>query len=131
MPITESLLSARNELERKLREMLGIPVLLAELDAFALPCGCSGITVNIRGLRTDDVEVFEEHILTFLDDIAGKLGVDPSFVFARLIPGTAEIASLNIRVLCDRCYQEFGHSTGKTPRPDIYILRSAACSRLF
>lgn len=125
MTIADSLLSVRNELERKLREMLGIPVFLVEFDAFALPCGCSGITINIRGLRTDDVEVFEEHVLRFLDNAAEKLEMDPSFVFARLIPGTAEIASLNIRMLCDRCYQEFGRSSGKHPRPDIYILRSA------
>lgn len=125
MTIAQSLLSVRNELERKLREMLGIPVFLAELDAFALPCGCSGATINIRGLRTDDVEVFEEHILKLIDDAAEKMEMEPSFVFARLIPGTAEIASLNIRILCDRCYQEFGRSEGKQPRPDIYILRTA------
>ncbi|MDK2892599.1 DUF5402 family protein [Methanohalophilus sp.] len=125
MTIAESLLSVRNDLERKLREMLGIPVFLAELDAFALPCGCSGATINIRGLRVDDVDVFEEHILKFIDESAEKMEMDPFFVFARLIPGTAEIASLNIRMLCDSCYQEFGRIEGKQPRPDIYVLRTA------
>ncbi|WP_250867838.1 MULTISPECIES: DUF5402 family protein [Methanococcoides] len=47
----------------------------------------------------------------------------PSFLFVRLIPGTAEIASINARMLCSNCYMDFGRGSGKQPRPDIYILR--------
>lgn len=94
MTITDSLLKVRTELEDNLRNLLGIPVYLIELDAFALPCGCSGATINRRGFTVDDIEVFEEHILKFLEEATLKLEIQPSFLFARLIPGTAEVASL-------------------------------------
>lgn len=123
MTITDSLLKVRTELEDNLRNLLGIPVYLIELDAFALPCGCSGATINIRGFTVDDIEVFEEHILKFLEEATLKLEIQPSFLFARLIPGTAEVASLNARMLCDRCYRDFARGEGKQPRPDIYVLK--------
>ncbi len=123
MTITDELLKARAEMENKLRELIGVPVFIIEMDIFALPCGCSGLTINTRGLNLDDLEVFDEHILKLADNTLGSLGIETSFLFARLIPGTAEIASLNARDLCQRCYMDFGTGEGKTPRPDIYILR--------
>ncbi|MBN1133717.1 MAG: DUF5402 family protein [Methanosarcinaceae archaeon] len=123
MTLTEELLIARGELENNLRNLLGIPVFLIEMDGFALPCGCSGATINIRGLQVDDLEIFEEQILKYLNNAAENLEIEPSFIFARLIPGTSEVASLNIRMLCNRCYMDFARGSGKQPRPDIYILR--------
>lgn len=123
MSMTQELLKARTSLENNLRELLGVPVFLIEMDAFALPCGCGGVTINTRGLQLDDLEVFEEHIVKYLTDTATSLDIEPSFLFARLIPGTAEIASINARVLCNNCYMDFGRGSGKQPRPDIYIMR--------
>ncbi|MCX9087576.1 MAG: DUF5402 family protein, partial [Candidatus Methanoperedens sp.] len=61
--ILEEILKNRAGFEEKLRKLIGRPVLLIELDMFALPCGCSGITANMRGLEFDDLEVFEPQIL--------------------------------------------------------------------
>ncbi|MCD4821717.1 MAG: DUF5402 family protein [Methanococcoides sp.] len=123
MTIIQDMLKAHGALENKLRELLGIPVFLIEMDAFALPCGCGGITINTRGLQLDDLEVFEEHILKYFTETVTSLEIDPSFLFVRLIPGTSEIASINARMLCSNCYMDFGRGSGKQPRPDIYILR--------
>ncbi|WP_319508601.1 DUF5402 family protein [uncultured Methanolobus sp.] len=122
MTITETLSKNRGELEIKLRNLLAKPVFLIEMDAFALPCGCNGATINTRGLQYDDLEIFEEHISKYLKETSENLEIQPSFLFARLVPGTAEIASLNSRVLCNRCYMDFARGSGKKPRPDIYIL---------
>lgn len=122
MTITETLAKNRGDLENKLRNLLAKPVFLIELDAFALPCGCRGVTINSRGIQYDDIEIFEEHISEHLKVTSENLEVEPSFLFARLVPGTAEVASLNSRLLCNRCYMDFARGTGKMPRPDIYIL---------
>lgn len=120
--ITEELLQVRSDIESNLRMLLGRAVMVTELDAFALPCGCSGITANIRGLELDDIEVFEEQMLLYFKEIASRLGIPPSFIFARLIPGSSVVAAINWRMLCDRCYPDFARARGKTPRPDIYIM---------
>ena len=122
MTVIEKIAKNRSGLENRLRNLLAKPVLLLEADAFALPCGCCGITMNSRGIQVDDLEIFEEHIKEYLKDASIELDIEPSFLFARLIPGTSEIASLNSRVLCNRCYADFSKGTGKNPRPDIYIL---------
>lgn len=123
MTIGQDMLKARGSLENKLRDLLGIPVFLIEMDMFALPCGCSGVTVNTRGLQLDDLEIFEEPILKHLTETVTGLEIEPSFLFVRLIPGTSEVASVNARMLCNNCYMDFGRGSGKQPRPDIYILK--------
>ena len=120
---TSELLKNRAEFEEKLRKLIGRPVLLIELDMFALPCGCAGITANMRGLEVDDLEVFEPQILTFLHEMSSNLEVKPTVTFARLVPGSSIVASLNWRTLCMRCYPEFARGEGKTPRPDLYLLQ--------
>jgi len=120
--ITEDLLQIRSDIEANLRTLLARPIMVTELDVFALPCGCSGITANIRGLELDDIEVFEEQVLSLCEEIASRIGIPSSFVFARLIPGSSVVAAINWRVLCDRCYPEFARTHGKAPRPDIYIM---------
>ncbi len=121
--ITEELLKNRAAFEEKVRKLIGRPILLIELDMFALPCGCAGITANTRGLEVDDIEVFEPQILPFLKEMAANLGVKPTVTFARIVPGSSIVASLNWRTLCTRCYPEFARGEGKTPRPDLYILQ--------
>ncbi len=120
--ITDELLNCRALFEEKIRKLVGRPILLIELDMFALPCGCAGITANTRGLELDDIEVFEPQLLPYLKEMAANLDVSPSVIFARLVPGSSIIASLNWRVLCVRCYPEFARGVGKTPRPDLYLL---------
>ena len=120
---TSGLLKNRAELEEKMRKLVGRPILLIELDMFALPCGCSGITANTRGLEVDDIEVFEPQMLPFLKEIAANLDVKPTVTFARVVPGSSIVASLNWRTLCPRCYPEFARGEGKMPRPDLYLLQ--------
>lgn len=121
--ITQELLKNRAGFEEKIRKLIGRPVLLIELDMFALPCGCSGITANTRGLELDDLEVFEPQLLPYLKEMAANLEVRPSVTFARLVPGSSIVASLNWRVLCGRCYPEFARGEGRMPRPDLYLLQ--------
>lgn len=121
--ITSELLKNRAGFEEKLRKMIGRPILLIELDIFALPCGCAGITANTRGFEVDDLEVFEPQMLALVKEMAANLEVKPSVIFARLVPGSSIVASLNWRVLCSRCYPDFARGEGKTPRPDIYVLQ--------
>jgi len=118
-----NLLRNRADIENGMRHLIGRPIMVTELDLFALPCGCSGLTVNTRGLLVDDLEIFESHMLTLLEDISQSFEVPSKFVFARIIPGTQEIASLNVRNLCPHCYADFSTTSGKRPRPDIYILQ--------
>jgi len=121
--ITSMILKNRAGFEEKLRKMIGRPILLIELDMFALPCGCAGITANTRGLEVDDLEVFEPQMLALVKEMAMNLEVKPSVIFARLVPGSSIVASLNWRVLCSRCYPDFARGEGKTPRPDLYLLQ--------
>ena len=121
--ITSELLKNRAGFEEKLRKMIGRPILLIELDLFALPCGCSGITANMRGLEADDLDVFEPQMLAVVKEMAVNLDVKPSVIFARLVPGSSIVASLNWRTLCNRCYPDFARGEGKTPRPDLYLLQ--------
>jgi hypothetical protein len=121
--ITSELLKNRAGFEEKLRKMIGRPILLIEIDMFALPCGCAGITANTRGFEVDDLEVFEPQMLALVKEMAANLEVKPSVIFARLVPGSSIVASLNWRVLCSRCYPDFARGEGKTPRPDIYVLQ--------
>ncbi|TRZ87592.1 MAG: hypothetical protein D4R88_09170 [Methanosarcinales archaeon] len=121
--ITSELLKTRAGFEEKLRKMIGRPILLIELDMFALPCGCAGITANTRGLEVDDLEVFEPQMLALVKEMAANLEVKPSVIFARIVPGSSIVASLNWRVLCSRCYPDFARGEGKTPRPDLYMLQ--------
>jgi len=121
--ISAELLKNRAGFEEKIRKLVGRPVLLIELDIFALPCGCSGITANTRGLEVDDIEVFEPQLLPFLKEMSANLEVKPTVTFARLVPGSSIVASLNWRTLCPRCYPEFARGEGKTPRPDLYLLQ--------
>lgn len=121
--ITSELLKNRAGFEEKLRKLIGRPILLIELDMFALPCGCAGITANTRGLEVDDLEVFEPQMLALVKEMAANLEVKPSVIFARLVPGSSIVASLNWRVLCSRCYPDFARGEGKMPRPDLYLLQ--------
>jgi len=42
----------------------------------------------------------------YFDDMTSRLEIPPSFIFARLVPGSSVVAAINWRVLCDRCEEE-------------------------
>jgi len=114
---------ARAEIERKLRQYTGKAIFLAELDVFALACGCNGITANVRGLSVDDVDVFKDVFVSYFAGVCEKLDVKSTFLFARLIPATNEVAALNARNLCEKCYVELVGEKGVVkPRPDMFVL---------
>ncbi|MCZ7397742.1 MAG: DUF5402 family protein [Candidatus Methanoperedens sp.] len=71
--ITGEILKNRAGFEEKIRKLIGRSILLIELDMFALPCGCTGITANMRGLEVDDLEVFEPQILRGEDAETGSV----------------------------------------------------------
>lgn len=119
----KELLNTRADLEDAIKRLIGRAVMVVEFDIFALPCGCFGYTANMRGFQVDDLEVFEAHMLKLLQNTSEEVGSPSNFVFARIIPGTQEIASLNVRNLCKQCYSDFAATSGKRPRPDIYILQ--------
>src|SRR3990170_7807019 len=121
--ITGEILKNRAGFEEKIRKLIGRSILLIELDMFALPCGCAGITANMRGLEVDDLEVFEPQVLPLAREMAANLEIRPTAIFARLVPGSSIVASLNWRTLCQRCYPEFARGEGKMPRPDLYMLQ--------
>jgi len=119
----KELQGARAEIEKKLRQYTGKAVFLSELDVFALACGCNGITANVRGLSIDDVDVFKDVFVSHFASICEMLDVEPTFLFARLIPATNEVAALNARNLCDKCYVELVGEKGQVrPRPDMFVL---------
>lgn len=118
---TQDLLRSRGVLEERLRKLIGRAIFVIELDVFALPCGCSGLTANTRGLELDDLEVFEPQLIPHLKEIASGLEISSNFIFARLVPGSSVVAALNWRNLCKRCYSDFS-AQGRIPRPDLYIM---------
>lgn len=120
---TAELLKNRSEFEEKIRKLLARPVLLTQLNIFAMPCGCSGITAVIRGLEVDDLEVFEAQLLPILKETAENLDVKPSVTFAMVVPGSSIVASVTWKTLCNKCYPVFANLHGKTPRPDLYLLQ--------
>lgn len=111
----------RRKLEEELKALLG-NIFVPEAKVFAMACGCVGFTSDLRGLQSDDVEIFKEKINVLLDEISRSVGVEPEFVYARKLPGSEEVVTLTARELCERCKREFAGSKAP-PRPDIMVLK--------
>lgn len=111
----------RRKLEEELKALLG-NIFVPEAKVFGMACGCVGFTSDIRGLQSDDVEIFKEKINVLLDEISRSVGVEPEFVYARKLPGSEEVVTLTARELCERCKREFAGSKAP-PRPDIMVLK--------
>ncbi|MDI6811000.1 MAG: DUF5402 family protein [archaeon] len=115
------LIEGRRRLEDELRKLVG-NIFVPEAKVFGMACGCVGFAADLRGLRSDDVEVFTEKINVILEEISGSVGVKPEFIYARKLPGSEEVVVLTTRELCERCKREFAGSKAP-PRPDILVLK--------
>jgi len=111
----------RRTLEEELRKLVG-NIFVPEAKVFGMACGCVGFAADLRGLRSDDVEVFTEKINSILGAISESVGVEPEFIYARKLPGSEEVVVLTTRELCERCKKEFAGSKAP-PRPDIVVLK--------
>jgi len=111
----------RRTLEEELRKLVG-NIFVPEAKVFGMACGCVGFAADLRGLRSDDVEVFTEKINLILEAISESVGVEPEFIYARKLPGSEEVVVLTTRELCERCKREFAGSKAP-PRPDIMVLK--------
>ena len=111
----------RRTLEEELRKLVG-NIFVPEAKVFGMACGCVGFAADLRGLRSDDVEVFTEKIKSILEAISESVGIEPEFIYARKLPGSEEVVVLTTRELCERCKREFAGSKAP-PRPDIVVLK--------
>ncbi|KAF5432330.1 hypothetical protein C5S39_03955 [Candidatus Methanophagaceae archaeon] len=117
----EELGAGRRKLEGELRNLVG-NIFVPEVKVFGMACGCVGYAADLRGLQSDDVDVFKEKINAILSELSKSVGVEPEFIYARKLPGSEEVVTLTARELCERCKREFAGSKA-SPRPDIVVLK--------
>lgn len=117
----EELGAGRRKLEGELRNLVG-NIFVPEVKVFGMACGCVGYAADLRGLQSDDVDVFKEKINAILSGLSKSVGVEPEFIYARKLPGSEEVVTLTARELCERCKREFAGSKA-SPRPDIVVLK--------
>ena len=111
---------SRGKLESAIRKFKGAPVYIVELKVFGTACGCIGMLADLRGLQTEDLEVYKEHFVNILSEISNNLGLKPHLIYARTLPGSFEVVAFTARELCSRCKQEL--ASFEKPRPDLVIL---------
>jgi len=119
--VKEELGAGRRKLEGELRNLVG-NIFVPEVKVFGMACGCVGYAADLRGLQSDDVDVFKEKINAILSGLSKSVGVEPEFIYARKLPGSEEVVTLTARELCERCKREFAGSKA-SPRPDIVVLK--------
>jgi len=119
--VKEELGASRRKLEGELRDLVG-NIFVPEVKVFGMACGCVGYGADLRGLQSDDVDVFKEKINAILSELSKSVGVEPEFLYARKLPGSEEVVTLTARELCERCKREFAGSKAP-PRPDIVVLK--------
>ncbi len=117
----EEIGDCRGKLEEELRKLVG-NIFVPEAKVFGMVCGCVGFAADLRGLQSDDVDVFKEKINAILTELSTSVGVEPEFIYARKLPGSEEVVTLTVRELCERCKREFAGSKA-SPRPDIVVLK--------
>lgn len=111
---------SRGRLESTIRKFKGAPVYIIELKVFGTACGCIGMLADVRGLQTEDIEVYREHFVSILSEISKNFGLKPHLIYARTLPGSFEVVAFTARELCSRCKSEL--SAFEKPRPDLIIL---------
>jgi hypothetical protein len=119
--VKEEIGDCRGKLEEELRKLVG-NIFVPEAKVFGMVCGCVGFAADLRGLQSDDVDVFKEKINAILTELSKSVGVEPEFIYARKLPGSEEVVTLTVRELCERCKREFAGSKA-SPRPDIVVLK--------
>lgn len=116
----------RGKLESTIRKFKGEPVYIMELKVFGTACGCMGMLADLRGLQTEDLEVYRKQFVAILSEISKDLGLKPHLIYARTLPGSFEVVAFTARELCNRCKNELG--SFEKPRPDLIILGNYARS---
>lgn len=116
----EKIPESRGKLESTIRKFKGAPVYVAELKVFGTACGCIGMLADVRGLQTEDIEVYQEQFVGILSEISKNLGLKPHLIYARTLPGSFEVVAFTARELCSRCRNEL--ASFEKPRPDLIIL---------
>lgn len=111
---------SRGKLESTVRKFKASPVYIVELKVFGSACGCVGMLADVRGLQTEDIEVYKEHFVSVISEISKNLGLKPHLIYARTLPGTFEVVAFTARELCNRCRNEL--ASFEQPRPDLIIL---------
>jgi hypothetical protein len=114
----------RGKLESTIRKFKGAPVYIMELKVFGTACGCMGMLADLRGLQTEDLEVYQKQFVAILSEISKDLGLRPHLIYARTLPGSFEVVAFTARELCNRCKNELG--SFEKPRPDLIILGNYA-----
>jgi hypothetical protein len=114
----------RGKLESTIRKFKGAPVYIMELKVFGTACGCMGMLADLRGLQTEDLEVYQKQFVAILSEISKDLGLKPHLIYARTLPGSFEVVAFTARELCNRCKNELG--SFEKPRPDLIILGNYA-----
>ena len=117
---------SRGKLESTIRKFKGAPVYIIELKVFGTACGCMGMLADLRGLQTEDLEVYQKQFVAILSEISKDLGLKPHLIYARTLPGSFEVVAFTARELCNRCKNELGNF--EKPRPDLIILGNYARS---
>ncbi len=115
---------SRGRLESTIRKFKGAPVYIVELKVFGTACGCIGMLADVRGLQTEDIEVYQKQFVGILSEISKNLGLKPHLIYARTLPGSFEVVAFTARELCSRCKNEL--ASFEKPRPDLIILSKAA-----
>ncbi len=111
---------SRGKLESTIRKFKGAPVYIIELKVFGTACGCIGMLADVRGLQTEDIEVYQKHFVSTLSEIGNYLGLKPNLIYARTLPGSFEVVAFTARELCNRCKKEL--ASFDRPRPDLILL---------
>jgi hypothetical protein len=114
---------SRGKLESTIRKFKGAPVYIVELKVFGTACGCIGMLADVRGLQTEDIEVYQERFVAILSEISKNLGLKPHLIYARTLPGSFEVVAFTARELCTRCKTEL--ASFEKPRPDLIILEQS------
>jgi hypothetical protein len=114
----------RGKLESTIRKFKGAPVYIMELKVFGTACGCMGMLADLRGLQTEDLEVYQKQFVAILSEISKDLGLKPHLIYARTLPGSFEVVAFTARELCNRCKNELG--SFEKPRPDLIVLGNYA-----
>lgn len=110
----------RGKLESTIRKFKGAPVYIVELKVFGTACGCIGMLADLRGLQTEDIEVYHKQFVGILSEISKDFGLKPHLIYARTLPGSFEVVAFTARELCSRCRNELG--SFEKPRPDLIML---------
>ncbi len=111
---------ARNQIEETLQDLSGKAIFVPEVKIFTMACGCRGVLADLRGLETEEAEVFKRRITKILKGILKRLDIKVDMIYARNFPGTYMIVGITARKLCGRCRRELANITS---RPDLIILK--------